>query len=79
VRGGVFVGSREVSGHPRALGSDRGAPTGPWMAFASKGASCSSKAVVKTAHGETWPVSRLAKIQVYDNGPMDPWPLHHDH
>ena len=48
-------------------------------AFASKGAGCSSKAVVKTTRGETWPVSRLVKLQVYDNGPIDPWPLHHDH
>ena len=34
--------------------------------------------VVEVAHGETWPVSQLVKLQVYDNGPMDPWPLHHD-
>jgi hypothetical protein len=36
-------------------------------------------AVVEVARGETWPVSRLVKLQVYDNGPMDPWHLYRDY
>jgi hypothetical protein len=36
-------------------------------------------AVVEAALGETWSVSLLVKLQFYDNGPMDPWPLHRDH
>jgi hypothetical protein len=34
--------------------------------------------VVDVARGETWPVSGLVRLQAYDNGPMDPWRLHHD-
>ena len=57
-------------GHRPALGC---------TAFASKGVGCSSMTVVKPTRGETWPVSRFVELHVYDNGPMDPWPLHHDH
>jgi hypothetical protein len=35
--------------------------------------------VTKIAHGETRTGSRLERLQAYDNGPMDPWPLHRDH
>jgi hypothetical protein len=36
-------------------------------------------AVTKTTHGETQTGSQLERLQAYDNGPMDPWPLYHDH
>jgi hypothetical protein len=36
-------------------------------------------AIIEATHGETWLVSWLVKLQVYDNRPMEPWPLHRDH
>ena len=76
---GVLVGSGQVGGgrgHWAAQG-------GRWpalgsIAIASNGDGWLLMAVVEVARGETWPVSWLVKLQVYDNGPMDPWPLHRD-
>jgi hypothetical protein len=35
-------------------------------------------AVVQAGRGATWHVSWLVRLQAYDNGPMDPWPLPRD-
>ena len=47
-------------------------PTLHSTALASNGDGWLPMAVIEAAHGETWPVSGLVKLQVYDNGTMDP-------
>jgi hypothetical protein len=77
---GVLVGSGQVSGgrgRRAAKGGRR--PALHSTTLASNDDGWLPMAVVEVAHGETWSISRLVKLQVYDNGPMDPWPLHRDH
>ena len=77
---GVLVGEREAV-ERQAASADIGGHclTIPCTAIASNGDGWLPIVVVEAAHGVTWLVSRLVKLQIYDNGPMDPWPLHHDH
>ena len=77
---GVLVGYGQVDG-----GRGRRAAKGGCRlalhstALASNGDGWLLMSVVEATHGENWPISQLVKLEVYDNGPMDPWPLHHDH
>jgi len=77
---GVLVGCGQVGGgrgHRAAKGGLR--PALNSTALASNNDGWFPMAVVEVALYETWLVCRLVKLQVYDNGPMVPWPLHHDH